>query len=423
MSAESHAAPAIGPLVGLKVLEMGSLIAGPFCGRLLADFGATVIKIEPPDGDALRTWSLVTEHGSLWSLVQSRNKHSVTADLRTAEGRELARSLASECDVLIENFRPGRMEEWGLGFEELERVNPGIVMVRISGYGQTGPNAHKPGFGNIAESVGGLRHITGWPDGPPLRVGLSLADTIAALYGVIGTLMALQERNTSGRGQIVDVALTESVFSVLEAILPEYGYDGRTRGRSGNTLNGAAPSNVYRTGDDRWLAIGGNSDGIFARLAKAIGMPELAGDQRFSTNQGRRQFHDELDAVIAEWVAGRTADEAQAALDEHSVPCGPVHSIADIVADPQFQARDMVLDVPHAGLGRILMPGLVPRLGRTPGAIRWAGPEVGAHDRMVAREGFKVGEGTSADSEIVDLGEHDWIDDPPCSQPSEGSQS
>jgi crotonobetainyl-CoA:carnitine CoA-transferase CaiB-like acyl-CoA transferase len=389
-------APASGPLVGLKVLEMGSLIAGPFCGRLLADFGATVIKLEPPSGDPLRTWSLVTEHGSLWSLVQGRNKHCVTADLRTSEGRELARSLAAECDVLIENFRPGRMEEWGMGFEELEAINPGLVMVRISGYGQTGPSAHKPGFGNIAESVGGIRYITGWPDRPPLRVGLSLADSVAALYAMIGTMMALHERQRSGRGQVVDVALTESVFSLLEAILPEFGFDGRQRDRSGNTLNGAAPSNVYQTKDDRWLAIGANGDSIFARLADAIAMPELATDPRFATNQGRRQHHDELDAIIAGWVREHTAKEAQDALDAQLVPAGSVHSIADIVADRQFKARDMIVEVAHEGLGRVLMPGVVPRLTRTPGSIRWPGPEVGSHDSMVTDSGFAAGGSNAA---------------------------
>jgi formyl-CoA transferase len=265
-----------------------------------------------------------------------------------------------------------------------------LIMVRISGYGQTGPSSHKPGFGNIAESIGGIRYVTGWPDRPPLRVGLSLADSVAALYATIGLLMALHERKASGRGQVIDVALTEAMFSMLEGILPEYGYDGRTRERSGNTLNGSAPSNVYHTGDDRWLAIGANSDSIFGRLAKAMQMPGLSTDPRFATNQGRRQHHDELDRIIADWVRRHPADELKAALDEHSVPAGTVYSIADIVADPQFQARNMVVDVPHEGLGRVLMPGVVPRLDRTPGAIRWSGPPAGSHNDIVRALGFEA---------------------------------
>jgi crotonobetainyl-CoA:carnitine CoA-transferase CaiB-like acyl-CoA transferase len=385
MTVDGELPPASGPLVGLKVLELGSLIAGPFCGRLLADFGATVVKVEPPTGDALRTWSLVTEHGSLWSMVQSRNKSSVVADLRTPEGRAVTKALASECDVLIENFRPGRMEEWGLGYDDLAESNPGVVMVRISGFGQSGPARHKPGFGNIAESMGGIRYITGWADRPPLRVGLSLADSIAALYGTIGALMALRERQSSGRGQVVDVALTEGVFSLLEAILPEHGYDGRTRERTGNTLNGAAPSNIYTTSDGKYLAIGANGDGIFRRLAVAMGRPGLADDARFASNQARRDHVVELDTVISEWVGSRTLEEARAALDEASVPAGPVYSIADIVTDAQYRARDMIVEVPDGRLGSVLMPGIVPRLDRTPGAIRWAGPDLGNDTEEVMR--------------------------------------
>src|SRR4051795_11827636 len=280
---------AAGPLAGVRVLELGSLIAGPFSGRVLADFGADVLKVEPPGGgDPLRTWSFVTEHGSLWAMTQSRNKQSVAIDLRTAEGREIVRKLAIESQIVIENFRPGRMEEWGLGFENLAKENPALVMVRISGFGQTGPYSHRPGFGNIAESMGGIRYITGWPDRPPLRVGLSIGDSIAALYAVIGTMMALRQAEHTGQGQVVDVALSESVFSMLEAIVPEYGYDGRVRERTGNLLGGAAPTNLYPPADDRWLAIGPNGDGIFKRFTAAIGQPELADDPRFSSNQSRR---------------------------------------------------------------------------------------------------------------------------------------
>ena len=369
-----------GPLDGVRVLELGSLIAGPFCGRILADFGAEVLKIEPPGtGDPLRTWSLVTEHGSLWALTQSRNKQSITVDLRVPEGREIVRRLALESQVVIENFRPGRMEEWGLGFDDLAKENPALVMVRISGFGQTGPYSHRPGFGNVAESMGGIRYITGWPDRPPLRVGLSIGDSIAALYAVIGTMMALRQSERTGKGQVVDVALSESVFSMLEAIVPEYGYDGRVRERTGNMLGGAAPTNMYPTADDRWLAIGANGDGIFKRFTAAIGQPELADDPRFSTNQARRANVEALDALIAEWTRGRTLDDAMVVLDGADVPAGPVYSVKDIAEDPQYQSREMLVDLPDDRLGHLLMPGIVPKLSETPGSVRTAGPELGAH--------------------------------------------
>ena len=369
-----------GPLAGVRVLELGSLIAGPFCGRILADFGAEVLKIEPPgSGDPLRTWSLVTEHGSLWALTQSRNKQSVTVDLRTQEGREIVRRLALESQIVIENFRPGRMEEWGLGFDDLAKKNPALVMVRISGFGQTGPYSHRPGFGNVAESMGGIRYITGWPDRPPLRVGLSIGDSIAALYAVIGTMMALRQAEQTGQGQVVDVALSESVFSMLEAIVPEYGYDGRVRERTGNLLGGAAPTNMYPTADDRWLAIGANGDGIFKRFTAAIGQPELADDPRFSSNQARRAHVDALDALIAEWTRGRTLDESMVVLDGADVPAGPVYSVKDIAEDPQYQAREMLVDLPDPRLGHLLMPGIVPKLSETPGEVRTAGPDLGQH--------------------------------------------
>jgi formyl-CoA transferase len=375
---------AAGPLAGVRVLELGSLIAGPFCGRILADFGAEVLKIEPPgSGDPLRTWSVVTEHGSLWAMTQSRNKQSVTVDLRTAEGRDIVRRLALESQVVIENFRPGRMEEWGLDFEDLAKENPALVMVRISGFGQTGPYSHRPGFGNVAESMGGIRYITGWPDRPPMRVGLSIGDSIAALYAVIGTMMALHHAQRTGQGQVVDVALSESVFSMLEAIVPEYGYDGRVRERTGNMLGGAAPTNMYPTADDRWLAIGANGDGIFKRFTAAIGQPELANDPRFSTNQARRANVEVLDALIAEWTRGRSLDEAMIVLDGADVPAGPVYSVKDIADDPQYQSREMLVDLPDDRLGHLLMPGVVPKLSATPGEVRSAGPDLGEHTLSV----------------------------------------
>src|SRR5919198_6451477 len=280
VDARRNAEAARAPLSGVRVVELGSLIAGPFCARLLADFGAEVVKVEPPGlGDPLREWGLVVaEHGSLWSMVQSRNKRSVMLDLRTDDGRRLVRRLIAESDVLIESFRPGRMEEWGLDYETLARDQPRLVMVRVSGFGQTGPYRERPGFGNIAESMGGIRYITGWPDRPPLRVGLSLGDSVAGLYATIGALLAIIEARESGRGQVVDVALSESVFSLLESILPEYGYDGRVRERTGNMLNGAAPSNTYATADGHWLAVGANGEGIFRRLCEAMGRPDLGVD-------------------------------------------------------------------------------------------------------------------------------------------------
>jgi crotonobetainyl-CoA:carnitine CoA-transferase CaiB-like acyl-CoA transferase len=371
--------PDLGPLRGVRVVELGSLIAGPFCGRILGDFGAEVLKVEPPgQGDPLREWGLVTEHGSLWSMVQSRNKKSVVLDLRTTAGRELVKRLIAESDVVIENFRPGRMEEWGLDYETLSKERPHLVMVRISGFGQTGPYSQRPGFGNIAESMGGIRYITGWPDRPPLRVGLSLGDSVAGLYATIGALLAIIEARATGRGQVVDVALTESVFSLLESILPEYGYDGRVRERTGNILNGAAPSNTYPTQDGHWLAVGANGDAIFRRLCEAMGRPEMGADPRFASNQGRREHVHELDQAIGAWIGQRPVEEAMQVLTEYGVPAGPVYSIADIANDPQYQAREMLLRVADERVGSILMPGVVPRLSQTPGSVRWPGHELGA---------------------------------------------
>jgi crotonobetainyl-CoA:carnitine CoA-transferase CaiB-like acyl-CoA transferase len=377
-----------GPLRGVRVVEFGSLIAGPFCGRILADFGADVIKVEPPGlGDPLREWGLVVDaHGSLWSMVQSRGKRSVVLDLRTENDRRLARRLINESDVVIESFRPGRMEQWGLDYESLSSDRPQLVMVRISGFGQTGPYSQRPGFGNIAESMGGIRYITGWVDRPPLRVGLSLGDSVAGLYATIGVLLAIIEARATGRGQVVDVALTESVFSLLEAILPEYGYDGRVRERTGNILNGAAPSNTYLTADGRWLAVGANGDGIFRRLCLAMGRPDMADDERFRTNQGRREHVDTLDRAIGEWIGARTLDEALEVLTESDIPAGPVYSVGDIAHDPQYQARDMLLEVPDERVGRVLMPGVVPRLSRTPGSVRWSGPDLGTHSAEVLED-------------------------------------
>jgi succinyl-CoA---D-citramalate CoA-transferase len=376
-----------GPLAGVRVLELGTLIAAPFATRILGDFGADVIKVESPgEGDPLRTWGRIPDQLALWFAVQARNKRSVTLDLRQPEGQEAVRRLARVSDVVVENFRPGRLEGWGLGYEQLKAENPRLVMVRISGFGQTGPYRHRPGFGNIAECMGGLRYITGYPDQPPVRLGMSIADHIAALYGVIGALMALRRSEREGQGQVVDVALTESVFSFLEGILPEYGATGRVRERSGNDLHNAAPSGAYQTADGVWMAISGNGDSIFVRLMRAIGRPDPAEAPDLQSNPGRVRRVRELDAAIGAWAAARPADEVSAALDRAEVPCGPVYSVRDIAADPQYQARDIILDVPDPRYGRVSHPGVVPKLTETPGAVRHAGPELGADTAAVLRE-------------------------------------
>ncbi|MDI6812810.1 MAG: CoA transferase [Desulfitobacteriaceae bacterium] len=375
-----------GPLAGLRVLEMGQLIAGPLAARMMADFGAEVIKIEPRQGDPLRTWGLPSEAGSLWSLVQARNKRCITLDLKKPKAKEVVQRLVQTCDVVIENFRPGKLEEWGLGYEELKAVNPKLIMVRISGYGQTGPYRERPGFGNIAESMGGIRYLTGYPDRPPVRVGLAIGDEIAALHAVIGTLLALKRCGRTGKGQVVDVALTESVFNLLEGILPEYGKYGVIRERTGNILSVAAPSNMYLSKDDKWIAIGANGDGIFRRFTALMGKSELATDPRFLDNPARVAHVQELDEIISAWVRGLDAQETLAKLEKAGVPCGPVYSIADIAADPQFQARGMIREFFDPRIGKMLMPGVVPILSDTPGQIRWAGPGIGADNEVIYKE-------------------------------------
>lgn len=372
-----------GPLAGLRVLELGQLIAGPQATRTLADFGAEVIKVEPRQGDPLRTWGLPSQAGSLWSLIQSRNKKCITLNLKTSKGQEIVRRLVQVCDVIVENFRPGKLEEWGLSFEDLKAVNPGIIMVRISGYGQTGPYSKRPGFGNIAESMGGIRYITGFPDRPPVRVGLSIGDQIASLYATIGILIAMHERQKSGQGQVVDVALTDAVFSLLEGILPEYGRYSVIRERTGNNLSAAAPSNMYLTKDSKWVAIGANGDGIFRRLISLMGQPELTLDPRFIDNASRVTHVQELDAIIGDWVAARTSSEVLDSLTRAEIPAGPVYNIADIVSDPQFRVRNMVLEHHDPRIGSLLMPGIVPLLSNTPGGIKWAGPNIGEHNQEI----------------------------------------
>ncbi len=376
-----------GQLAGLRVLEMGTLIAGPFCTRLLADMGARVIKIEPPGGDPLRTWGMVTDQGSLWSMVQSRNKESVVIDLRVPEGQELARRLAATADILVENFRPGRLESWNLDPVALRKENPKLIVIRISGYGQSGPYRDRPGYGSSGEAMGGLRFITGFPDGPPLKVGISLGDAIAALYATIGTLAAVHRRDVSGCGELVDVAIYESVFSLLEAILPEYGYANSVRQRRGNALLGSAPSNSYPTGDDRWITIGANGESIFRRFTAALGRPELASDPRFSDNQARRANAAALDTLIESWTRQHTLREIWETLVQAEVPSAPVYSIADIASDPHYEARDMILHLLGPdGVGELLVPGVVPKFSGAPSSVRWLGRAAGAESEAILRE-------------------------------------
>lgn len=377
-----------GPLRGLKVIEMGTLLAGPFAARILAEFGAEVIKIEAPEGgDPLRTWRKMYQGTSLWWYVQSRNKKSVTVNLKTEEGQEIVRRLAQEADILIENFRPGTLEKWNLGWETLSALNPRLIMVRISGYGQTGPYRDRPGFGAVGEAMGGLRYITGYPDRPPVRVGISIGDSLAGMYGAIGALIAVYHREVNGgKGQLVDVALYEAVFSLMESMVPEYFMYGYVRERTGSTLPGVAPSNTYRCRDGRYVVIAGNGDSIFKRLMTAIGREDLLADPELATNEGRAKRADELDHVIGEWAAQHTVDEVLDILNNAAVPCGKIYSIADIAADLHVQARGMIQHLRLKDGQPIAVPGIVPKLSATPGAIRWLGPDLGEHTAEVLRQ-------------------------------------
>ncbi len=373
------------PLEGVKVLELGSLIAGPYASALLAQFGAEVIKIEPPkEGDPLRKWRKLHKGTSLWWYTQSRNKKSVTLDLRSDEARDIVRRLAQEADIVIENFRPGTLEKWGLGWEHLSAQNPRLVMVRISGYGQSGPYRERPGFAAIAECMGGLRHVTGFPDRPPVRVGVSLGDTLASLYGTIGALMAMHHvKSNSGKGQFIDVALYEAVFAVMESLVPEYAAFGHVRERSGASLPGISPSNTYPCGDGRFVVIAGNGDAIFKRLMSAIGRDDLGADPELARNDGRVRQNDALDAAISEWTARHRLDEVLQALEAAEVPCGRVYTAADIAQDPHYQARDMIQRHALADGHPVDLPGIVPKLSDTPGRTRWVGPGLGEHTQEV----------------------------------------
>ncbi|MEK6365679.1 MAG: CaiB/BaiF CoA-transferase family protein [Burkholderia gladioli] len=384
-----------GPLAGVKVLEFGTLIAGPFAARLFAEFGADVIKVEDPNGgDPLRKWrKLYPEAGgtSLWWAVQARNKKSVTLNLKTDEGRRIAQQLASQADIVIENFRPGLLEKLGLGYEVLSADNPGLVMVRLSGYGQSGPYRDRPGFGAIAESMGGLRHITGYPELPPPRIGISIGDSIAALHGVIGAMMALHHRNMNGgKGQVVDVALYEAVFNMMESVVPEYGVYGMVRERTGASLPGIVPSNTYACADGS-IVIGGNSDPIFKRLMKAIERADLADDPALAHNDGRVPRTREIDEAIAAWLAPRTIEAALVVLNAADVPAGRIYSVADMFSDPQFVARQMIQRFRLPDGQEIPLPNITPKLSDTPGDTRWLGPALGEHtDEVLGGLGYEA---------------------------------
>ncbi|MDN5843242.1 MAG: CoA transferase [Alcaligenaceae bacterium] len=373
------------PLAGVKVIELGSLIAGPYASALLGQFGADVIKIEPPKGgDPLRRWRKLHDNTSLWWYVQSRNKKSVTLDLKSPEAQDIVRRLVAEADIVIENFRPGTLEKWNLGWGQLSALNPSLIMVRISGYGQTGPASQRPGFAAVAECMGGLRYVTGYPDRAPVRTGVSLGDTLASLYGTIGALMAMHHlKANGGTGQFIDVALYEAVFAVMESLVPEYAMDGHIRERSGSALPGIVPSNTYLCSDGAYVAIAGNADPIFKRLMAAIGRTDLANDPNLAGNEGRVRQTDMIDATIGDWTARHTLEDVLRILGEADVPSGRIYSAADIVRDEQYLAREMIQHFELPDGTPIDVPGIVPKLSATPGQTRWLGPKLGEHTREV----------------------------------------
>ena len=377
-----------GPLAGIRVLELGMLLAGPFTGRLLGDMGAEIIKVEPPGKpDPLREWGKARYKGrSLWWGVQSRNKKCVTLDLRTAKGQELLLELARQSDVVVENFRPGTLEKWNLGWKELQEANPGLILCRVSGYGQTGPYAPRAGFASVAEAMGGIRHLNGFPGEPPPRLHLSLGDSLAGMFAAQGILAALYRRDAlgGGHGQVVDVSLLESCFALLESTVPEYDRLGIVRGPGGTGLKGVAPSNIFRSRDDKWMVIAANADNVFRRLCAAMGSPELADDERFSTHLARGEHQEEIEGIIAEWAGELDAAEIDRVLNEAGVICGPIYTIADIFEDEHFRARDMLVEHEDPEFGTYIGPGIVPKFSDTPGEVRWSATwEHGSHNREV----------------------------------------
>ena len=373
------------PLEGLRVIELGQLIAGPFAAKILADFGADVIKVEPPEsGDPLRKWRMIHDGTSVWWATHARNKRSITLDLRQPEGQEAVRKLAADADILIENFRPGGMEKWGLGFRDLHAINPKLIMLRVSGYGQTGPYRDRPGFGVIGEAMGGLRYLSGEPGRPPVRVGVSIGDTLSGLHGVIGVMMALRNREQQGGvGQEVDVALYESVFNMMESLLPEYSKFGVVRQPSGASLPGIAPTNAYLCKDGKYALIAGNGDSIYKRLMESIGRSDLATAPELASNAGRAANAERIDQAIGVWTAERCLDDVLAVMNTAGVPAGKSYDAADIASDPHYQARDMILDATLSDGSTVKVPGIVPKLSATPGKITREAPALGQHTAEV----------------------------------------
>lgn len=377
-------APNFGALKGLRMIELGQLIAGPFCGQLMADHGVEVIKVEAPGiGDPMRKWG---QSAPLWWPVVSRNKKCVTLNLREKEGQDILKEMVKKTDFLLENFRAGTMEKWGLSYEELSKVNPKLIMIRVSGFGQTGPYAKKAGYGSIGEAMGGMRNLAGDPSTPPSRIGLSIGDSLAATYATLGALMALRHRDQTGQGQVVDSAIYEAVLAMMESVVPEYTEQGFVRERTGSVLPKVAPSNAYPTKDGDIL-IAANQDTVFRRLAAAMGRPEMAEEERYATHMARGKVQEELDDIIAEWTKDFTSDEMQALMDEHGVPAGKIFKAPDMLNDPQYEARDAVVKVDHPQYEKLYMQNVFPKLSETPGEIRWAGPHtLGEHNDQVYAE-------------------------------------
>ena len=412
MNKKNKESASVGPMTGIKVLELGTLIAGPFCARMLAEFGAEVIKIEAPgEGDPIRKWRVLKDGNSLWWYVQSRNKKSITLNMKDKRAQEIARRLALDADIIIENYRPGVLEKWNLGFDQLKAINPAAIMVRLSGYGQTGPLRDAPGFGAIGESMGGLRYVSGHPDRPPVRIGISIGDSVASLHGAIGALMALRHRDATGgrwngksgaecvagQGQMVDVALYEAVFNMMESLVPEYDHAGVVRERTGGALPGIVPSNTYTTGDGENIVIAGNGDAIFKRLMSAIGRQDMADDPALANNAGRVPATQAIDKAIQSWCSTQTIDAALAVLQGADVPVSKIYSVRDMMQDPQFLARQMFEQHMFKDGTSIKLPAVTPKLSETPGATRWIGPELGEHtDDVLKTLGY-------SDQEIADF--------------------
>jgi crotonobetainyl-CoA:carnitine CoA-transferase CaiB-like acyl-CoA transferase len=387
----------VGPLADIRVIELGQLIAGPFCGQLLGDLGAEVIKVEPPRiGDPMRAWG---QGLPVWWPVIGRNKKSVTLDLREPDGQALLKRLVTDADVLIENFRPGTLEKWGLGHADLAALNPGLIMVRVSGFGQTGPYAHRAGYGSIGEAMGGIRWLAGDPDRPPSRVGLSIGDSLAATFACLGTLAALHHRHATGRGQVIDAAIYEAVLAMMESTVPEYTEAGTIRQRSGAILPKIAPSNVYPTANGEMILIGANQDSVFARLCAAMGEEALARDPRYANHTARGENQKELDDRIAAWTVTLAADELLTLLEKNGVPAGRIYRAPEMLADPQFQARQSIVDVPHETFHNLKMQNVVPKMSETQGSIRWPGPALGAHNEEIYAGLLGLDAGAIADLE------------------------